>query len=166
MTATAVSASWWLLERPAQRLRHRLDVKPFWRLINGGDVFEIVPPTAEIGRRQFLDLTCRAINQATGDSRDVLALIVAGVVGLICVILAAPKTKRAGWAMAAGYGFLAVMPAERTIASWANVHSSGGSRESVMLALLWSGMWSIITITAAIVEAPTPIRLPRPKWKV
>ncbi len=48
------------------RIRHRTDVASFWRLVHGDDVYEIVPPVEELGRRHFLDLTCRAVNQTAG----------------------------------------------------------------------------------------------------
>lgn len=45
------------------RIRWRSDLAPFWRLTHGDNVFEIIPPLAELGRHQFLDLTCRGVNQ-------------------------------------------------------------------------------------------------------
>lgn len=57
------------------RIRHRTDVTPFWRLVHGDDVYEIVPPTEELGRRHFLDLTCRAINQSVGNNYTPLSMI-------------------------------------------------------------------------------------------
>jgi SPP1 family predicted phage head-tail adaptor len=55
------------------RIRHRLDVGRFWRLQHGDDVFEIVA-VEELGRRHFLDLTVRGINQSVGASLSVLLL--------------------------------------------------------------------------------------------
>lgn len=51
------------------RIRHRDDVSPFMRLVHGDDVYEI-RGLAEAGRRHFLDLTVRGINQTAGDNRD------------------------------------------------------------------------------------------------
>jgi len=56
------------------RIRHRLDVQNYWRLVNGNNVFEIIPPLEELGRRHFLDLTCRGVNQTIGAGIDVLLL--------------------------------------------------------------------------------------------
>lgn len=53
------------------RIRHRSDVQAFMRLIHGDDVFEILG-AEELGRRHFLELTCRAVDQTTGDSRPQL----------------------------------------------------------------------------------------------
>jgi SPP1 family predicted phage head-tail adaptor len=55
------------------RIRHRSDVQTGMRLIHGDDVFEIVA-VDQLGRRHFLEMTCRAINQSTGDNRDDLNL--------------------------------------------------------------------------------------------
>ena len=55
------------------RIRHRGDVESGMRLIHGDDVFEIVS-VEQLGRRHFLDLTCRAINQTLGDNRNDLDL--------------------------------------------------------------------------------------------
>lgn len=62
------------IETVAFRIRHRLDVQNYWRLVNGNNVFEIIPPLEELGRRHFLNLTCRAVNQKTGSGLDVLLL--------------------------------------------------------------------------------------------
>lgn len=53
------------------RIRHRNDVAPYQRLQDGDDLFEIVPPTDELGRRHLLRLTCRAINQTVGSRATV-----------------------------------------------------------------------------------------------
>jgi SPP1 family predicted phage head-tail adaptor len=53
----------------AYRIRHRSDVRAGMRLIHGDDTFEIVS-VDDAGRRRFLELTCRAIDQDTGDNRD------------------------------------------------------------------------------------------------
>jgi SPP1 family predicted phage head-tail adaptor len=59
------------------RIRHRSAVRPGMRLIHGDDVFEIVH-APEVGRREFMDLLCRGIDQDTGDNRDDLNLGDAG----------------------------------------------------------------------------------------
>jgi len=56
------------------RIRHRSGVAAGMRLVHGDDVLEIVAPPEEQGRRQYLDLTCRGIDQSTGDNRDLLDL--------------------------------------------------------------------------------------------
>jgi SPP1 family predicted phage head-tail adaptor len=55
------------------RIRHRLDVDNFWRIVHGDDVFEVVS-IEELGRRQYLDLTARAVGQSTGSSLNVLLI--------------------------------------------------------------------------------------------
>ena len=55
------------------RIRHRGDIESGMRLIHGDDVFEIVA-VEQLGRRHFLEMTCRAINQTVGDNRDDLDL--------------------------------------------------------------------------------------------
>lgn len=55
------------------RIRHRGDVETGMRLIHGDDTFEIVS-VEQLGRRHFLDLTCRAIDQSIGESGDDLDL--------------------------------------------------------------------------------------------
>ena len=52
------------------RIRHRTDVAPGWRLTHGDDVFEITN-VEELGRRHFLELSCRAIDQTPGDAAAV-----------------------------------------------------------------------------------------------
>lgn len=53
------------------RIRYRSDVQPYWRLVHGNEVFEIIPPLAELGRKHLLDLTCRGVNQTAGDTSTV-----------------------------------------------------------------------------------------------
>jgi len=55
------------------RIRHRGDVETGMRLIHGDDVFEIVA-VEQLGRRHFLELTCRAIDQTVGDNQNELDL--------------------------------------------------------------------------------------------
>lgn len=56
------------------RIRHRSGVAAGMRLVHGDDVLEIVTPPEEQGRRQYLDLTCRGIDQTTEDNRALLNL--------------------------------------------------------------------------------------------
>lgn len=56
------------------RIRHRSDVRAGMRLIHGDDTFEILSVDDSAGRRRFLELSCRAIDEDTGDNRDVLDL--------------------------------------------------------------------------------------------
>lgn len=56
------------------RIRHRPGVAAGMRVVHGDDVLEIVAPPEELGRRQYLDLTCRGLDQTTGDNRALLNL--------------------------------------------------------------------------------------------
>lgn len=47
------------------RVRHRNDIGPGYRVKAGDDTFEILG-VEEMGRRHFLDLTCRAVDQTVG----------------------------------------------------------------------------------------------------
>lgn len=47
------------------RIRHRTDVDQTWRLLHGDDLFEVIVPEV-VGRRDYLDLICRAIDQTPG----------------------------------------------------------------------------------------------------
>lgn len=49
------------------RIRHRSDVVPGYRLVHGTSTFEVVA-TEEVGREQFLDLTCRKLDAPTAAS--------------------------------------------------------------------------------------------------
>jgi len=53
------------------RIRHRDDVQSFQRLSDGDDIFEIFG-TSEVGRKHFLDVECRAIDQSTGAQTSTL----------------------------------------------------------------------------------------------
>jgi SPP1 family predicted phage head-tail adaptor len=52
------------------RIRHRTDIEAGWRLVHADDTFEITG-VAEAGRRAYLDLELRGIDQSTGDATDV-----------------------------------------------------------------------------------------------
>jgi SPP1 family predicted phage head-tail adaptor len=49
------------------RIRHRPDVRAGLRLVHGDDLFEVVH-VEEIGRRHFLDLFLRGLDQTPGDN--------------------------------------------------------------------------------------------------
>jgi SPP1 family predicted phage head-tail adaptor len=57
--------------RVSFRVRWRSAVEELSRLVHGDNVFEIVA-IAELGRRHFLDLTCRALDQTMGDTHTPL----------------------------------------------------------------------------------------------
>jgi SPP1 family predicted phage head-tail adaptor len=46
------------------RIRHRADVLPLMRLVDGAATYEITG-TDELGRAHYLDLACRAVDQNT-----------------------------------------------------------------------------------------------------
>lgn len=56
------------------RIRHRPDVAAFWRVIHGDDIYEIIAPPTELGRRHLLELQCLAIDQSTSDNRAFIDL--------------------------------------------------------------------------------------------
>jgi SPP1 family predicted phage head-tail adaptor len=53
------------------RIRHRPDVRPGLRLVHGDDLYEVVA-VEEIGRRHYLDLFLRGLDQTPGDNRAYL----------------------------------------------------------------------------------------------
>lgn len=55
------------------RIRYNSEVETGMRIIHGDDVLEIIG-VDPLGRRHFLDLTCRATKQPTGDNRSDLDL--------------------------------------------------------------------------------------------
>lgn len=55
------------------RIRHRPDIGAGYRLIHGDDTYEIVA-VAELGRRAYLDLFLRGLDQTPGDNRSDLDL--------------------------------------------------------------------------------------------
>jgi SPP1 family predicted phage head-tail adaptor len=55
------------------RIRHRSDIDSTWRAVKGDDLFEIIGVT-EIGRREYLDLAVRALDQTTGSALRVRLL--------------------------------------------------------------------------------------------
>lgn len=56
------------------RIRHRTDVAATWRIVAGDDVFEVLGDPIEEGRREYLLLSVRALNQSPSDALSVLIL--------------------------------------------------------------------------------------------
>lgn len=56
------------------RIRHRSDLDSTWRVVLGDDLFEVIH-AEEVGRRDYLDVICRALNQSAGSA---LALLLTG----------------------------------------------------------------------------------------
>jgi SPP1 family predicted phage head-tail adaptor len=50
------------------RIRYRTDVMAFMRLVHGSATYEITGDPIEVGRAQFMDLACRALNQPTANA--------------------------------------------------------------------------------------------------
>ena len=56
------------------RIRHRIDITAQWQFTMGDDVFEVIGDPVEVGRREYLDLPVRALNQSPGDALSVCQL--------------------------------------------------------------------------------------------
>ena len=52
-------------------IRHRTDIDHTWRIVNGDDLFEVIG-VEEVGRRDALNVTARALNQTPGSAPSVL----------------------------------------------------------------------------------------------
>jgi SPP1 family predicted phage head-tail adaptor len=60
------------------RIRYRSDITSNWRVTLDDRLFEIIAPPTEIGRRAFLDLAVRGLNQP---AEDTMASFIASLVG-------------------------------------------------------------------------------------
>jgi SPP1 family predicted phage head-tail adaptor len=49
------------------RIRHRSDIQATWAIATSNDFFRLAGDPIELGRREYLDLPVRAINQSPGD---------------------------------------------------------------------------------------------------
>lgn len=56
------------------RIRHRTDVQATWRLVSGDDLFALSGDPIEEGRREYILLAVRALNQSPGDALSVEVL--------------------------------------------------------------------------------------------
>lgn len=56
------------------RIRHRGDIGATWRVVKGDDLFELTGDPMEIGRREYLDLPVRALDQSPESALSVRLL--------------------------------------------------------------------------------------------
>ncbi len=50
------------------RIRHRTGIQATWRIIHDDAVYEVIAPPVEVGRREYIDIACTAIEQSNPDA--------------------------------------------------------------------------------------------------